>query len=76
MCDMGSLTFHGPLLLGWVVVRQLLLEEEEDVVTKKMGAMALKLNCFNCLSDLLSTEPFNGTSVSRVLVLPVFLSSF
>ena len=64
---LGSEAPHGPILLAWAVVRQLYLEDDSGNLTRKMGNMALQLDIFPFLEELLSREPFSGKSV-RIIV--------
>ena len=70
---LGSERPHGPILLGWVVIRQIYLTERqselaesESNITRKLGNMALQLNVFEFISQMLDIEPFCGDSVSTV----------
>ncbi|XP_048244998.1 nucleoporin NUP188-like [Haliotis rufescens] len=54
----------APLLLGWAVLRQLYVDEDEGAMaTRKLGNMALQLGVFDYTLDLLKVEPFNGSMI-------------
>ncbi|KAL3870342.1 hypothetical protein ACJMK2_038416 [Sinanodonta woodiana] len=63
----GSEVPHGPILLSWAVARQMFLDGDDFAVTRQMGNLALQLNVFEFLSELLDREPFSGTSITALL---------
>jgi hypothetical protein len=68
MQSLGTDVAHGPLLLAWSVARCLYLGADEDITsTRQFGNMALQLNAFDFLSEMLDTEPFCGKSVRFLL---------
>ncbi|KAL5011424.1 hypothetical protein ScPMuIL_009975 [Solemya velum] len=60
MQDLNKEVAYGPLLLSWSVIRQLYLDEDDFVTTRKFGNLALQLNVFEFMSLMLETEPFCG----------------
>lgn len=70
MCKLGSEPIHGPILLGWSMVRHFYLSGGEvhndmiDADTHKLGNTALQLGVFKILLDILSAEPFSRSNVS------------
>ncbi len=66
MCSLTEIVQHGPLALMWAVVRHVILPQESQAVSRKLGNAALNLHVFKFLSHLLETEPFSGKTVSSL----------
>ena len=68
MQSLGDIPPHGPLLLTWSLLHQLLMTSEQDgvgslAVVKRCGNASLQLKVFQYLSICLSMEPFCGDTV-------------
>ena len=71
MQSLGDIPPHGPLLLTWSLLHQLLVTSQQDGVgsvgvVKRCGNASLQLKVFQYLSACLSMEPFSGNTVSRL----------
>ena len=60
---LGDSACHGPLLLMWSVVQQL-LDPHATLTIKKLGNKAVELRAFTYLNSHLQHEPFSGKTVS------------
>ena len=65
---MTDIVQHGPLALMWAVVRHIALGQQGQVVTRKLGNAGLSLHVFKYLASVLETEPFNGKTVSIIIL--------
>jgi len=68
---------QGPILMGWVVFRQIALKGEQPQLTGTYGEAALKCRVFDYLLSLLSSSFFNKendavTSIARSLVYQLY----
>ena len=61
---LGDSPHHGPVLLAWATLKQVLSGEESALAARKLGNKALNLRVFQYLTANLKAEPFNGNSVS------------
>ncbi|CAH1785634.1 unnamed protein product, partial [Owenia fusiformis] len=61
-CSLGDYPQHGPLLITWSIVRQL-LSHGGAAGTRKLGNTALQLGVFDYMLELVTSEPFNGNTM-------------
>jgi len=63
---LGDNSCHGPLLLMWCVVQQL-IDPHATTAIKKLGNKAMELRAFTYLKTHLEREPFSGETVSDLI---------
>ena len=66
VCTLGDSPHHGPVLLAWATLKQLLSGDEALVTARKLGNKAVQLHVFKYIVANLNSEPFNGSSVSKL----------
>ncbi|GAB1597640.1 nucleoporin NUP188 homolog [Argonauta hians] len=62
--SLSGLATHGPLILGWTVVRSCYnTDREDECITRKLGSQALQLKSLNYINNMLESPHFSNDNV-------------
>ena len=60
----GDIPHHGPVLLGWVLLRHTLSPEDGAAAVTRLGHITLQLDVFSYLTNMLQALSTTGNNVS------------
>uniref|UniRef100_A0AAY4ABD0 Nucleoporin NUP188 n=1 Tax=Denticeps clupeoides TaxID=299321 RepID=A0AAY4ABD0_9TELE len=75
LMSFGDISHHGPVLLGWVLLRHTLSPDESSSTVTRLGHTTLQLNVFQYLTQSLQALGSSGNNVrhKQLLMLPMNL---